>query len=160
MWYQYSKLPRDKYLAAMKRKFDSPLWLFDERITGFVIGPFFAAAHYQSYEWNRKITSECNRAWGYVKEADGELEIRFVRGKGLLAPGWFLVLTLFCRILCLFFELREGQMLPGGAMWLISAVCALVTCGASALESCLTEAGAAGAREIDKFLKDPENYYC
>ena len=159
MNYIYAKLPKDKYLAAMKQKFRNPLYVFDERITGTVLGRFFSVAHYQSYEWNRKITSECNRAWGFVKEVDGELEVCFLRGKGLLAPGWFLVWTLVCRIMWWFFELREGMILPWYVSMGLCAVMSLTVCVATAFESCLTEAGAAGAREIDRFLKDPEQYF-
>lgn len=159
MKYIYSRLPKARYLAVMKQKFRSPLYVFDERLTGFVLGSFFAVAHYQPYEWNRKITSECNRAWGFVKEADGELEIRFLRGKGLLAPGWFLVWTLVCRTMWWFFEIAEGTDLPGSLSWSLCALMSLIVCGASAIESSLTEAGKAGAREIDRFLKDPEQYY-
>ena len=159
MNYIYSGQPKDKYLAAMKQKFRNPLYVFDERVTGMVLGRFFSVAHYQGYEWNRKITSECNRAWGFVREVDGELEICFFRGKGLLAPGWFLIWTLVCRTMWWFFEMREGTDLPWHISWGLCAAMALIACGATAIESCLTEAGEAGAREIDRLLKDPEQYF-
>jgi len=159
MWYLASKLPKEKHLAAMKRKFDSPFLIFDERLTGIVIGPFFAVAHYQAWEWNRRITIECNRAWGYVKDGDGELEIRFLRGKGLLAPISFLVVTVFCRLIFWFAELNTQESL-GWVLWGAAALCALIACGVTAIQDCLTEAGQTGAKEINKFLTDPENYYC
>lgn len=159
MRYLYSQLPKDKYLAAMKQKFESPFRIFDGRLTGFVIGSFFAVAHYQPYEWNRKVTSECNRAYGFVKEADGELEISFIRGKGMLSPGWFLLLTLLCEGV---FLLASGisQIPLGGTGWLLSAIIAFGVCAGSAIEACLTENGQAGAWEISKFLENPEDYYC
>ena len=160
MKYIYSQLPKKQYLEAMKRKFDNPFCIFDKRITGIVLGPFFAAAHYQSYEWNRKITSECNRAYGFVKEVDGELEICFLRGKGLLAPGWFLVFTLLCEITVLIASILEPEFSMGIYGWLLSAFAALMICCVSATESCLTENGQAGVWEIDRFLQNPEEYYC
>lgn len=155
----YSGMPKDQYLKTLKRKFDSPLRLCDSRVTGLVIGSFFAAAHYQSYEWNRRITGECNRAWGIVKASHGKLEICFIRGKGLLAPGWFLVLTSLCRVILLLAEMGEYYTL-GPLAWVLSAACALIACAVTALGSSVTEEGAQGIREINKFLEDPENYYC
>lgn len=158
MRYLYSKLPKDKYLDAMKRKLDNPFLLLDERVTGLVLGPFFAVAHYQPYEWNRRITSECNRAWGFVREAEGELEICFLRGKGLLAPGWFLFWTFFGRLVFFAFEIQYAE--PFGWIgWVLSAVFALCACVGTAITSSLTEAGEAGIREINKFLENPEDYY-
>ena len=132
---QYVSMKKRDYLAAMKRKFSSPLYLWDARLTGFVVGSFFAVAHYQPYEWNRKITSECNRAYGYVKEVHGELQIHYFRGYGLLTPGWLLVMTL------------------------LSFACALVACVISAIQVGFTDAGVLGAREVEKFLENPEEYY-
>lgn len=159
MEYIYSPMSKPAYLAALRQKFDSPLRFYDERVTGVVIGSFFSVAHYQEYEWNRRITSECNRAFGFVKQTHGELEIRFVRGKGLLAPGWFSVLLLLCRLFFLVAEIRAEQRL-GVIAWVCSAAIALVVCVISALHSSITDKGAAGAYQIDKFLEDPENYYC
>ncbi len=157
--YLYSKLPKDQYLAAMRRKFTNPLLIFDRRITGFTLGSFFAVAHYQNYEWNRRITGECNRAWGFVKEVDGELEICFLRGKGTLTPTWLLVQTLLCEGIFLFVQVRNGVDL-GIYSWLLAFGCALISSLASAFGSSVTEAGQQGVREVNKFLVDPENYYC
>ncbi len=159
MRYLYSKLPKRQYLAAMKRKFSSPFLLFDSRVTGCVLGPFFAVAHYQPYEWNRRWTSECNRAWGMVREADGELEIRFLRGKGYLAPGWFAGYTVICWLIFQISEINNGVELGPNA-WVFSLFCALIACLASTVGSLFTEAGQQGVQEVNKFLQDPENYYC
>ncbi len=158
MYYHHSTLSKEQYLTAMKRKFTNPFFLFGGRLTGIVLGNFFAAAHYQEYEWNHRITNECNRAWGYVQEVDGQLKICVVRGKGLLAPGWMLGLTLLCRALFFSFELRNEIWLSI-ELWILSAVFALVVGLATAIGASVTEAGQAGALEIDKFLMDPENYY-
>lgn len=83
-----SDLNKEEYLKRLHQTFRSPFQLFDERVCGIVIGPFFSVAYHSPYEWNRRITSECNRAWGYVKEVDGKAEVQFIRGKGLLSPFW------------------------------------------------------------------------
>lgn len=158
MRYLYVRMPKDRYLAALKRKFHNPLYVFDSRVTGMVAGSFFAVAHYQPYEWNRKITGECNRAWGFVKEVSGELEITYIRGKGLLSPGWLLFWTVLCRLFFLLAEIGQDYTV-GPIAWLMGAVCALVVCSMSAIGAAITQEGAAGIREVEKFLEDPENYY-
>lgn len=158
MNYVYSSMSKEQYLKTLKQKFGNPLYVFDERLTGMVIGPFFSVAHYQPYEWNRRITGECNRAWGIVKEFDGELEICFLRGKGWLAPGWLLVWTLICRLMVVFMEFQSGK-LPSAATWLICILAALVTCASKAIADSLTEEGEAGIREINRLLENPTEYY-
>jgi hypothetical protein len=155
---QYVSMKKRDYLAAMKRKFSSPLYLWDARLTGFVVGSFFAVAHYQPYEWNRKITSECNRAYGYVKEVHGELQIHYFRGYGLLAPGWLLVMTLLCRLIFWIAEIQRNMDI-GVTAWVVSFACALLACVISAIQVGYTDAGVLGAREVEKFLENPEEYY-
>lgn len=159
MEYIYSPMKKQAYLDALKRKFENPLNFWDERVTGFVLGPFFAVAHYQEYEWNRRITSECNRAYGIVRENPVELEICFFRGKGILAPSWLLIWTVILRLWFLFLEIQVGESF-GMVTWISSAAISLVICLISAFHSSITEKGEAGAWEIYKLLKDPENYYC
>lgn len=155
---RYVSMDKRAYLRAMKRKFTNPLYLWDSRLTGFTLGPFFAVAHYQPYEWNRKITSECNRAYGYVKEVHGDLQILYFRGYGLLAPGWLTVITLLCRAIFWIMEMQHDAHI-GAAAWILSFACALTSCGISAIQVNFTDAGIAGAREVDKFLENPEDYY-
>lgn len=160
MYYLYAQIPKTQYLNALKRKFGSPLRFYDERVTGVVIGSFFAVAHYQPYEMNRKVTSECNRAWGHVKEVDGELEIRFFRGKGLLAPGWILLFTLLCRCVFWIAEMRDPMLDMGFYSWLPALFCGLVVGAVTAIQCCFTEKGMEGEGEIFRLLQDPENYFC
>ena len=96
-----SALCRKDYLTKLKQTFRSPFLLFSEHVSGIVIGPFFSVAYHSPYEWNRRITSECNRAWGYVQEIDGKTTVGFVRGKGLLTPSWFLIYTVLCYLIFL-----------------------------------------------------------
>ncbi len=151
-----SSLSREVYMRELRRSFSSPWNIWEERVVGVTLGPFFALAHYQEYEWNRRITSECNRAWGYVKEADGELEVCFLRGKGLLAPGWMLLYTLFLR--CVFL-LTGATPDENGVAWAFSLIVAVFIGLGSAFTSSITEAGEEGYREVTRLLMAPEQYY-
>lgn len=148
-----SDLGKREYLAKLKQTFRSPFLLFSERVSGIILGPFFSVAYHSPYEWNRKITSECNRAWGYVKEIDGKAYVRFIRGKGLLAPSWFVFYTLFCYAIFLLNGCHEPVFLA------VSCGLALVVCLATAFESLITEQGEAGFHEISRLLLNPEEYY-
>ena len=154
----YSPLGKKEYLTALKDRLESPFQIFDERVTGIVIGPCFAVAHYAPWEWNRKITSECNRAYGFVRDADGELEICFIRSKGLLSPFWLVFFTVFSQLICWIVMDQNGMEL-GSVTWLISFVVAAVVCVITAVEAALTEQGEAGVREVNKFLTNPKEYY-
>lgn len=157
MHYLYSPVEKKEYLTALKNRLESPFQIFNERVTGVVIGPFFSVAHYQPYEWNRRITSECNRAYGFVKETHGELEISFVRSKGQFSPFWLLFYTLLLRILWAgMVPLGDPEIAVSG--WIFSGIFALVVCGISAFHSSITEAGEAGAGEITKLLRNPKEY--
>ena len=149
-----SELPRSAYIALLRQKFDSPFRLFSERVTGVVIGPCFSVAHYAEFEWNRKITSECNRAWGILREKNGKTEVCFVRGKGLLSPFW-LILCFLIFIGTLFFGMEE---VTATAVWL-SAGLSLMIGLLTAWESSITENGVNGAGEITRLLKNPEDFF-
>ena len=148
-----SELCRKDYLTKLKQTFRSPFLLFSEHVSGIVIGPFFSVAYHSPYEWNRRITSECNRAWGYVQEIDGKTTVRFVRGKGLLTPSWFLIYT----VLCYLIFLLSGMYEP--VFFAISCGIALVACLATAFQSIITDAGEAGFHEVTRLLMYPEAYY-
>lgn len=153
-----SDLNKEEYLKRLHQTFRSPFQLFDERVCGIVIGPFFSVAYHSPYEWNRRITSECNRAWGYVKEVDGKAEVQFIRGKGLLSPFWFVFYTLlfYVVLVCVRYELYLGH----EAVFLaVSCGMALVCCLVTAFQSIITDAGEAGFHEITRLLLHPEEYY-
>ena len=150
-----SQLPAKAYRGILRQKLDSPFYFWDERMNGIVIGPFFSIAHHAQWEWNRKITSECNRAWGFVREKNGVTEVRFIRGKGMLAPSWLLSYTLVCFFM-MYIELQE--IYP--QMWLVSAGIALGVGLITAFQDSITENGIAGAGEITRILKNPQEYYC
>lgn len=150
-----SDLPAKAYCAYLRQKLDSPFYLLDERMNGIVIGPFFSLAHHAEWEWNRKITGEINRAWGFVREKDGATEVRFIRGKGLLAPSWMLFITIL-GVLTLCFNIGEMMTEYWPACFAISLVVGVTT----AIQASLTENGIAGEGEITRFLRDPKEYYC
>lgn len=160
-----SQLDRGTYLRELVDCFDSPFALFSERVTGIVVGSFFSVAYYSPYEWNRRITSECNRAWGYVKEVDGKTEIRFVRGKGMFSPFWLLLVTALFWIMILVMTVWEGGSIgelfeESKMIWMFSIGCSIVICGITAFHASITEQGAAGAGEITRLLRDPKEYFC
>lgn len=148
-----SSLSRKAYLSALKRTFRSPFHLWDERVCGTVIGPFFAIAYHSPYEWNRKITGEINRAWGYVKQTEGKIQIYFLRGKGCLSPFWVLFYALICYLV---FMLRLGY--DPAFLW-VSLGISLFVCVITAFQSVITEAGEAGFHEVTRILQNPEEYY-
>lgn len=150
-----SQLPAKAYCRILRMKLDSPFYVFDERMNGVVIGTFFSLCHHAPWEWNEKITSECSRAWGYVREKNGVTQIHFIRGKGLLAPSWMLFFTLVS-MFCIYAAVGE---LPPAA-WYASIGIALAVGIFTAITDSLTEDGIAGAGEITRILKDPKEYYC
>ena len=133
---------------------------FSEGVTGFVLGPFFCVAYYSPYEWNRRISHECNRAWGYVKEVDGKTHVHFIRGKGLLTPFWFLLISLLCYLVFLICLDFDFSIAAHPMMFLMAFGIALFTCLTTAFASWVTEAGMAGEGEITRMLTDPKDYYC
>lgn len=150
-----SQLPAKVYCAYLRQKLDSPFYLLDERMNGIVIGPFFSLAHHAQWEWNRRITSECNRAWGFVREKNGVTEVRFIRGKGMLTPFWVMIYTVVFAFLCH----MELQM-TSGWIWVVGFVVSLIVCGFTAIEDSITENGISGEGEITRFLRNPKEYYC
>lgn len=146
--------PKGKYLAEMKYKRGSVFSVFDARVTGIVVGSFFAVAHHMPWEWNRKISGESNRAYGFVTEKDGKTQIRYIRSFGQLSLGWLLLMTAFVELV---FVLNSEEL--GWTGLAVSAVISLLVCGMTSLGVLLTENGQAGAEELEKFLMNPEEYY-
>ena len=162
MGYTESALSCKEYLSQLKRLFSNPFAVFDERVTGFAVGPFFSVAYHSPYEWNRRITSECNRAWGYAKEADGKTRIRYLRGKGQFSPFWLIFIYLMW--LAVFCYVGIDQQIPFEELfvwqvWVSGAVISLVICAVTAFHSSITEAGVAGEYEIEKLISHPEDYF-
>lgn len=148
-----SALSKKEYLTKLRKTFRNPFLLYSEHVSGIILGSFFSVAYHSPHEWNRRITSECNRAWGYVKEADGETTVTFIRGKGLLSPFWFIFYSILIYG-CLFLKLGHDPMLL-----LASLGISLVICVTTAFQSIITEAGEAGFHEVTRLLLHPEEYY-
>ena len=161
-----SDLPRKEYLRELKGCFGSPFAVFDERIVGIVIGPFFSVAHHTEYEYDRRFNVLCNRAWGWVKTnpADGKTEVNFFRSSGLWSAFWLVFFTLLIPAMVNISAYLEGfgSFSPDemGLVWIMSAAASLLICGLSTLEVVFTDSGAYGAGEITKLLRDPKDYYC
>lgn len=158
-----SDLEKREYLGELKRSFKNPFFIFDERVCGIVMGPFFSVAYHSPYEWNRRITSECNRAWGYVKERNGKSEVRCVFGKGMLSPFWLVFYMLLCFVMfVLIFAYHDAVrdvVSEFRAFFWCSVVVSLIVCVVSAVHSCLTDQGLLGQAELIRLLEKPEEYY-
>lgn len=156
-----SSLPAKSYLSSLRTIATLNFAMWDHYACGFVIGPFFSVAYHSPYEWNRRITRECNRAWGYVKDQGDSCEVHFIRGKGLLTPLWMILMILLCRFVLGFGSNAYVFMEAPWLLWAISVAAALITCGVSAIESSITEEGETGAGVITMILKAPhEFHYC
>lgn len=151
-----SFLPPGTYLAALKERCSNPFLMFEERVTGIVIGRFFSVAYYCPWEWNRRITNECNRAMGFIKETDGKTQVCFIRSRGMFSLFWLLFWALISLILC-------GVMIGGWdpVMVPVSAGISFLICLITASESALTDNGQQGAWIVTDLLKKPDEfYYC
>lgn len=158
MEYLKSELDWKIYLIHLKDCCSSPLSLFRERVTGLVIGPFFSVAHHTDYEWDRRYSTVCTRAWGYVREKEGKTVVRYVRWYGLLTPFWVLFFLAFWTI-CLLIVLEPGTAVDAG-IWLGILLVGLFPCLITAFAAVVTERGEYSHGELTKLLRNPENYYC
>jgi len=155
-----SELNKELYLRALKDCRTGGYPVFSEGVTGIVIGPFFSMAYYSPYEWNRRITHECNRAWGYVKEVNGKTQVRYIPGKGLLTPFWFLLISLVCYLIFLFCLDFDYSVAMHPIVIFASLAISLFCCLTTAFASWITDAGIAGEAEITRMLTNPSEYYC
>lgn len=160
MNYIISDLDAKAYLRALKACRTGGYPMFSEGVTGIVIGPFFSIAYYSPYEWNRRITHECNRAWGYVKDVGEKTEVRFIRGKGMLTPFWVVFFWIVCFLI--FLISGDGELVAGSepVFLFTSLIAALFVCVPSAIGACYTEEGIYGEAEINRILTNPKDYYC
>lgn len=160
MYHIESQLNVKQYLLELQDCCSLRYPFFSEGVTGFVLGPFFSVAYYSPYEWNRRISHECNRAWGYVKEVEGKTQVHFVRGKGLLTPFWFLLISVLCYLVFLICLDFDFSIAARPMMFLLAFGIALFTCLTTAFASWITDAGMAGEAEITRMLTNPKDYYC
>lgn len=152
-----SELTPKEYMRHLKSKFHTPFAVFSERVTGIAIGPFFSVAYYSPYEWNRRITNECSRAFGWVKNVDGKAQVRFIYSSGQFSPFWILF------YFALFFLVCTGMFVDffGVTACLIgSLLLSVLCCGITAVTDSLTEAGAAGHDTLTYLLYEPNQFYC
>lgn len=150
----HSQLPAEQYRQELRACLGWKIPFMGDCLNGIVIGNFFSVAYYSPYEWNRRITRECNRAIGYVKRNDQGTEVHFVRSKGLCSPMWVSLLLI----------LWGGVGAAAYGIWpgvLFGLALTAAVCGISALQSSITEQGVADEQVIIMFLTNPkEFYYC
>jgi len=87
-----SDLNQADHLQALRVSMDSIFHFGAERFTGFTAGKWFYITHHAGYEWNRRYTNQKNAALGYVVDAEEGCRVKFIRFKGALCPGQFLLL--------------------------------------------------------------------
>ena len=160
MEYLKSELPAKVYLSELKASLMSPFAIFRERVTGFVLGPFFAVAHHSDYEWDRRFNMVCSRAWGYAKKSEEGTEIHFLRWHGFLTPFWLVIFTMLCLIMNVIAMGDNDGVIPLMTLLIVSIGISLVICVASAIGTVMTERGDTSQGEITRLLKNPEDYYC
>lgn len=150
----HSELPLKVYREELRSCIGWKIPFLGDCLNGILIRNFFSVAYYSPYQWNRRITCECNRAIGYLKQTDQGTEVRFVRSKGLFSPLWLVLLMVFFGTI--------GTVAYGWWKGLtFGAVLTLAVCGSTALTSSITEEGEAGASVITMLLENPkEFYYC
>lgn len=161
MYQVVSDLPKMEYISELKNCFGSPFMVFDERITGLVIGPFFSVAHHTDYEWDRRYNSLTNRAWGWVKTnpIDGQTEVNFIRGFGMFSPSWVIF---FACLIPLLMILADPYILSEDMIMIcvLGVIGSLIVCASTSIGVIMSDRGAYGAGEITKLLSDPKSYYC
>lgn len=162
----YSALNKKEYLDQMRQRMDSLLNMGDERYTGIIVGSFFWVTYHSGYEWNRKITNEKNRAFGFVHDDSTGCCVRCVCTKGYLDP--FAMIPLFTFLLILTSLVGSLTMLDNGGDFRdeflaftlgFSAVYTLIFAVASFIQVSMTERGCQGKSYLMALLHHPEDPY-
>lgn len=157
VYYIESELAQKEYMRSLRQRFTTPFAVFSERVTGVAIGPFFSVAYYRGYTWNRRITNECNRAFGFVKTVDGKTQAHFLYSRGMLSPFWILFYAAIPFLIFLFTGVLE--VFPMYSVFCF--VLALGVCCTTAFLDSLTEDGITGRDVLTDLLLEPDQfYYC
>ncbi len=153
-----SPLTPKQYRQAAQDKMENFRNFWDERFTGYFIGPVFFITHHCHIEWNRKITGERNNAIGFLRKSEGGCRVYFVHTTGLVSPTSLLFWFAFVWAAFYVVGFLKGFSLPQEEWWVypvISAVIMLITAIGSAISDALTENGIRGANTLLEFMLDP-----
>ena len=164
-----SELSPKQYLREMRRQLGSFTSFGDPRFTGIILGNFFWITYHSGYEWNRRITNEKNRAFGFVKDWHGSTMTYCVRTKGFLDPVVipFMFALLFCVSYLIVWFVSSTRQVSGMSEILLpmslifAAVYTLIVAVATYIRAGITERGNYGRYMLMALLhhpEDPENH--
>lgn len=156
-----SKLSRKVYLRALKGSLDEMFAFGEARLIGTIIGPFFSVTYCSGYEFNHKITNEKSRAIGFVREMDGQAEVRCVRLKGLTNPVSLCILYAMCIVMFAVADVFANSgfsVMAEPAVWWGSLVATFMIALITAVQDSLTEQGQKGSETLTRILLHPEDF--
>lgn len=126
-----SSLSASEHRRWLRRHMES-FAFFQERFTGFTLGPIFYVVHHTEYEFDRKFRPT-NAALGFIQTTETGCRLRFATFRGLLCPSQFLILLIFTFFLCL---LKADEFLSMPILFVIMLAVELVyACIAAFVES-------------------------
>ena len=156
-----SKLSKAAYLRAMKGSLDEMFAFGEERFIGTILGPFFSVTYCSGHEFNRKITNEKSRAIGFVREVDGETEVRCIRLKGFTNPASLCILFGLCIVMFAIADasvMYEPSVMAEPAIWWGSLIATVMIALITAVQDSMTEQGQRGSETLTRILMNPENF--
>ena len=163
-----SPLSSKEYLAGIRNNLGSYSDFGSERYTGIVLGRFFWVTYHSGYEWNRRITNEKNRAWGYVKDTNHGCRVCGFRTLGLLDPLMILlILVLYSAVaaICVYLRFVEEFWSPDEiktlavTMAVVVAVATAFVALYSGFVTMVTERGQMGKSYLLALLHHPDDPY-
>ena len=147
-----SELSTDVYAFEMRQRLRLlPRW-FHGGLSGVMIGRFFSVAHRAEYNINRKITSECHRAIGYLSAQNGRTCVKYVHTAGLFSMFWLILFSAFFAVM---FMQDESYLVR----FLLPVSMSIFICGITAIADSVTQNGIESMDELYRFLRNPQEYY-
>lgn len=95
-----SSLSVKEHRRWLNRHMEYPFAFFQERFTGFALGPIFYVIHHTEYEFDRKFRPT-NAALGFMRSTENGCRLHFLTFRGLLCPSQFLLLFAITFFFCL-----------------------------------------------------------
>ena len=147
-------ISKKRYLYELRQQMGSFTDFWSERFTGIILGNFIYVTHHAGHEWNRKITNEASRAFGFVTKHEGGCKVNVILTRGCLDPFW---LTLYYLVGLLLLMATEGGRLTNVHIWalafsLFTGIYSYVVCW-------FTERGQYSMRELKGLLNDPVRFW-
>ena len=150
-----SSLPVKEHQRWLRRHMDHPFTFFQERFTGFTLGPIFYVIHHTEYEYDRKFRPT-NAALGFIQATETGCRLRFATFRGLLCPSQFLIVLIITFFLCL---IKADEFLSMPILMVIMFAVELVYACVSAFIESMSERSEDGRDKLlfllsgkDKFL--------